>query len=383
MFNRATKYLEKGNTNKAISFFKKTLREREFKEAYLNLGNAYRLVDKVDLATECYLHAASLDVPFYDGKYGAYSLAYCNLGLLEYYLGNDDNAIAFYTACLDLDPLHMDAIWNYSTTLLRKGCSGEDINWDTAWKMYSYRFKRSSAVRITNSLHEWDGVSFVDKIVVLSEQGIGDKLMFGRYIHMLSAYCNTVVVQCHPSLDIFFSSWETCREPTDGYGIPICSLAKIFGFAPAQWLNFGPRKVIDGKIGIVASGSVTHANNRNRSAPGHYFSVLSEFGNLSNLSPTVLNISGITEEGSLDWNKTIESVLSCSLVISVDTSIVHLCGSLGVPCLVLQPLAETDFRWGNKNLDYWESYWYPSVTVIRNPGSWKKTFEKVITCLKQ
>jgi hypothetical protein len=44
------------------------------------------------------------------------------------------------------------------------------------------------------------------------------------------------------------------------------------------------------------------------------------------------------------------------LLISVDTGIVHLAGALGVPCWVMIPVIETDWRWLNDRSD---SPWYP------------------------
>jgi ADP-heptose:LPS heptosyltransferase len=49
-------------------------------------------------------------------------------------------------------------------------------------------------------------------------------------------------------------------------------------------------------------------------------------------------------------------VSELDLVISVDTGIVHVAGALGVPCWVMVPRVETDWRWLNDRDD---SPWYP------------------------
>ena len=87
-FNRATKYVSKGNNLKALQFYKKEIAINEFKECYLNLGNMYRLLDNDKEAYRCYLKAADKDMPFSDNTFGSYALALGNLGLLEYTFGN-------------------------------------------------------------------------------------------------------------------------------------------------------------------------------------------------------------------------------------------------------------------------------------------------------
>lgn len=410
MYNRATKYLESGRADKAVQFFKKQIAERPFKEAYLNLGNSYRLLDMNKEALVAYMRANSPDVPFLDGKYTEYyDLALSNLGLHSYMLGRDDEAIEFYQACLKINPLHYDCIWNYSNALLRKWCNGEGDCEDSvngAWRMYSYRFKRSSPVTLDTSVPLWDGISRVEKLCVLAEQGMGDKIMFGRYIHRLREYTNNIVVQIPSELNCFFTDYEVVNGLASSSaataGVPICSLASKFESSSlvettwdnaevtvrrklaesAEWLPKFAKREFDGKnlkIGVVWSGSPTHANDRNRSIPAGYFSRLSGFGDVYYLGLDKKCPSSIKHIGSSDWASTSASLLGLDLLISCDTSIVHVAGSLGVKTWMLQPLVETDFRWGHGG----ESCWYPSVDVMQNPGSWEKMFDIVCARLTE
>jgi ADP-heptose:LPS heptosyltransferase len=50
-------------------------------------------------------------------------------------------------------------------------------------------------------------------------------------------------------------------------------------------------------------------------------------------------------------------------VVTVDTSVAHLCGGLGVPTWVLVP-HRADWRWMFERED---SPWYPSVHLLRRP----------------
>ncbi len=69
------------------------------------------------------------------------------------------------------------------------------------------------------------------------------------------------------------------------------------------------------------------------------------------------------------------------LIITVDTSIAHLAGALGVPVWIIVPTA-SDFRWF-KNRD--DSPWYPTMRVFRQTmlGTWNDVVTKIINALKQ
>lgn len=387
MYNKATKYLYNHKFEKALAFFKKE--PLEFKEKYLNMGNCYRHLDDDANALKHYLLAAREDIPFSNGKRGQYDMAYNNLGLLCYAQGKDDEAIAFYRAALSLNPMYCDAIWNHGNALLRKYFSSDKpdaMDWKLGWEMYEYRFKRESgAVVVDGCVPRWDGVSRGSSIVVLSEQGFGDKIMFGRYIHKLYDYFDTVYVQCHESLDVFFNDFTICRSvPVDAqYSIPICSLAGHFGLISEKWLEgkFSAREFSKDRlnIGVVWSGSRTHANDRNRSCSSNYFSRLADLGRLYSITPDAMAAREVCGIGSKDWSQTASTLLGLDLVVSVDTSIVHLCGTLGVPCIMIQPLKETDFRWG---LGHTDTPWYSSVVVLENPG-WEKAIDNVRKIIKE
>lgn len=63
------------------------------------------------------------------------------------------------------------------------------------------------------------------------------------------------------------------------------------------------------------------------------------------------------------------------LVISSDTSLVHMAGGLGVPTWIVLHWA-ADWRW---LLDREDSPWYPTMRLFRQPeqGNWDKVFRQV------
>jgi len=63
------------------------------------------------------------------------------------------------------------------------------------------------------------------------------------------------------------------------------------------------------------------------------------------------------------------------LLISVDTSVPHLAGALGVPTWLLLPF-DADWRWLRERED---TIWYPTVRLFRQPrpGDWESVVERV------
>ena len=66
---------------------------------------------------------------------------------------------------------------------------------------------------------------------------------------------------------------------------------------------------------------------------------------------------------------------SLDIVISVDTSVVHLAAALGKPTLLLLPF-RPDWRWGEKGE---KTIWYPSCTLLRQPqhDDWEPVFKSI------
>ena len=64
----------------------------------------------------------------------------------------------------------------------------------------------------------------------------------------------------------------------------------------------------------------------------------------------------------LNFQDTAEIISNLDLVISVDSANVHLAGSMDIPCWVLMPKLNLDWRW---YLEEECSYWYNSVRIFK------------------
>lgn len=382
-YNKATALLERKKYDKALPIFKQVLKTFPCKEAYTNIGNCYRALGMDRLMFESYEKALDDKIPFLDPKSETHLHALNNLGLAHYMFGNDDKAISIYTKAISLSPEFWEAWWNCSTATLRKASSGDLKLFPRGWEMYKARFLKASPVQLKNkkeNLLYWDTKSSGDSIIILTEQGIGDNIMFGRYLSLLPF--KKVYVQCDISLEPIFKEYTCVRDATDcdaTVAYPICSLGECFpDIPPGDWLKgkFSAKEFDKSRlnVGIVWSGSPAHANNHNRSVPVGYFSRLSRLCNLYSLDPNFKGNKYVKPLPIQTWTDTAEYINGLDLVIGVDTSVMHLCGSLGHPGWLLQPLKETDFRWGN---GVNKSVWYSDIEIFENKQNWEKVFMEV------
>jgi hypothetical protein len=389
-YNRGCALLNKKSYEKAIAFFKKSISILPTKEAYLNLATACRGAGR---DTACYSNlvlANSRNIPFQDGTMpdSDYALALSNLGLYQFSIGNDTEAIAYYRRALELDPEYYNCAFNLSCALLRQACSGYPELFEEGWTLYTERFRKDPPVtlKLRNlQVNLWDG-SQVESILVYAEQGYGDNLMFARYLPFLKNFAKRIFVQCDPSIKPLFCDFETVydgKECDATHALPIASLAHIFPMVPGNWLAGRYETAPAGpelNIGVVWCGNPDHVNDHNRSTSMHRFHALAKYAKLHCLTPGFKGSKYINKLELNSWEDTCRAIQSMDLVICVDTSVAHLAGCLGKECWMLQPLQDTDFRWGNHNTS--TNVWYDSVKVYRNPNSWDVVFENVLTDLK-
>lgn len=382
-FDKGLKYLENKRYAKALPIFKALEKQYPVKEVYLNLGNCYRALDKEELAIDCYLKANDPLTPFSNNTFISteYALALNNLGLMMGRFEADAESIDFYTRSLALE-FNYDTAFNLANARLRQVCSRKSDDLVGAFELYESRFHKRVPTKLKNDkvgLQQWDGFSRVPSIVVLAEQGMGDLLMFSRYIHYLEDYCDEVWVQCDDRMAPLYK-WKTCfhvSSSTATHGIPVMSLARVFGHldTPAEWLSYKPKVGGEFSVGITYSGNKDHENDKYRSTSAHYFRELG-LENMYTLNPVEHGTPGFKALRSSDWADQVDKLSQLDLVITVDTSIAHLCGSVGMPCWVLSAAKMNDFRWGDSSMGF-DNIWYPSVRVFRNPNDWDLTFELV------
>ena len=385
MYNRGVKYLAREDHKKALSFFKRQV--DVFKELYLNMGSCYDAMNNDVKALECFMLAADHNTRFANGTCGPYPEALNNIGLIYYTRECDLLSIDYYTAAIDAKPDYYSARWHRSLSELRRYVSGwSDVNVDRAIIDYDFRFYVSKRpTEIDRSLPRWDGVTTGGSIIVLAEQGLGDNFQWLRYVRLLESKFDKVWVQIPTTLRGLHKHLNVVNmvQETDAtVSVPLCSLTRYFDIDSIDCNYLTPPAAHDFnfsglKIGIVGVGSTTHNNNYRRSCGLSYFlGLVGPAVRLYNLTPNSRDVKGIINLNPKTWSCTASYLMGLDLVISVDTSVVHLAGVLGVKCWVLMPLQESDWRWGDSSCGD-NNVWYPTVKVIRNPNSWDVVFRNV------
>lgn len=372
--------------------------------AYTNLGNVYNKLKDYKKAAK--LHEKSIEL---DPK-GAN--AYSNVGTSYKYLGQASKAIDSYKKAIELNPTFENAHFDLATILLAKGDLKE------GFKEYEWRFRKDEMKgHILNNKDIFSKPMFKGDedvkgktILLHSEQGFGDSIQFIRFLPQFKErFGCKIAVKCRDELKELFKCIDEIdilthrSEPTPAfdYHLSIMSMPYILGISSNKELItntpylFATKdkdlevKEEKGKIniGICWSASTTSESYEERVLELEKFLPIinSDKINVYNLQlgedKKQIEELGLTNkvidlsDKLTDFSKTASLVKELDLVISSDTSVVHLCGALDVPTWVLVPKVP-DFRWQNKGVN---SAWYKSVKIFRQKslGVWDNVFQSV------
>jgi hypothetical protein len=147
------------------------------------------------------------------------------------------------------------------------------------------------------------------------------------------------------------------------------------------------------RIGIAWAGAPAHRNDRNRSFACFLLAPLLEIPRLQwfslQVGPAVAQLAEPGIQGKIndlaprltDYAETAAAISQLDLVITADTSVAHLAGSLGTPVWMLTPFAP-DWRW---LLGREDSPWYPGMRLFRQrvAGDWPGVMHDVAAALRQ
>lgn len=360
----------------------------QFAEAAYNLGVIHFEQDQLEEARARFEEAIALRP--------GYTLAHNNLGNVLYRFGMPRIATSHYRQALHADPSFARAHLNLGVTLLSLG------ELRTGFAEYEWRFKQPNAARRHPALPLWDGTPLNGRRILLySDQGLGDAIQFIRYAKFVGGLGGIVVIECPKPLLRLLSSAagidsvvETGSPlPAVDTVAPLASLPYLLGTSltdipePGPYLRI-PETLIDSwrvsarafRIGLAWSGNPLHTNDRNRSIPAGLVESLTTVPGTITLGlqkPVDLRVPCAVHLGSAvgDLADTAAIVSQLDLVITADTAIAHLAGALGKPAWVLLPFAP-DWRW---MWDRPDSPWYPTLRLFRQRrrGDWETVIAEV------
>jgi tetratricopeptide (TPR) repeat protein len=318
-------------------------------------------------------------------------------------------SLAAYEQAATMEGRRAEACWYASLVRLRLG------EFAQGWQEYEWRWRQASwqPQRRQFAAPLWLGLEpLAGRTILLhAEQGYGDTLQFVRYAREVAALGATVLLEVQPPLKPLLADFAGVAQvfergeplPWFEWHCPLMSLPLAFDTlldtiprstpylqAPAarlrEWRGrLGAPKAL--RVGMVWSGSPLHKNDHNRSVDlARLIAPLSvpavELVSLQ-CEPSLADAAVLARHGNIlqigpelrDFADTAAVVSLMDVVVSVDTSVVHLAGALGKPVWVLLPFTP-DFRW---LLDREDSSWYPTARLFRQPrrGDWESVLARV------
>ncbi|BDU74984.1 tetratricopeptide repeat protein [Mesoterricola silvestris] len=318
-----------------------------------------------------------------------------NLGFTLMRRGRLGEAEAQFLASLRLGPLPK-ARWNLAYVRLLQGRYRE------AWPDFPARLEVPQGLDNLRGFSEpaWNGSPFPGRtLLVWVEQGLGDTLQFVRYLPMARALGGKVLFQTYaclrgllgdlPGADRVLTEHD--ELPPFDLQAPLLDLPALFRSAPEDLpppARLGPppgheppealRRLLEApgrKAGLVWAGSPAHQDDDRRSLDPALLGALREVPALAwaslQMAPRATPPLPLVDLAPhfRDFSDTAWALSRLDLVITVDTAVAHLAGSMGLATHLLLPYFP-DWRW---LMEGTSSPWYPSMRIHRQPapGAWE------------
>ena len=393
-----------GKNDIAVDLITKALAiNPDFAEAHYNLGNALRDLGRLDEAVASYHKTIAIRSDFAE--------AHSNLGNVLMDLGKLDVAAVSYQKALAINPSYAEVRSNLGILQLLKG----DLQ--DGWENFAWRRHVNDSGLHPRDYKEpfWDGSALEGKtIFIYPDQGLGDTIMFARYLPLVAACGGRVIFEVPKPLFRLFQGMEHGAdllkpgEPTLPFDChaPLFDLPRFLNTTletiPAnipylsaesdrveQWnKRIGDEGL---RVGIAWQGNPEYKLDNRRSFPLTAFSkfpaveglriisLQKHFGEeqLQDLPPgmVVENLGEDLDAGEDAFIDTAAVMMSLDLIITCDTAIGHLAGALGCPVWVALAFS-AECRWMRERED---TPWYPTMRLFRQStiGDWAEVFEKI------
>lgn len=292
------------------------------------------------------------------------------------------------------------------------------------WKNYEHRwskaniklkFKYPQIPRLVK-LEEIQG----KRILIWSEQGMGDTIQFSRYVRHLIKLGAEIVFEVQEPLVEFLKDQFDCQvtnvasDLNFDFQSPLLSLPAIFRNEDNYFKFIGPyffcsknkyefwREILNKNnnklnLGVTISGNTKQINEDRRKISLKFFNkffdkfnifiiqkdISSEDKNIVNNNSNMFFLGDDPKwKNFTDTSAIIENM---DYIVSIDTSIIHLAGSMNKPSLLLLS-KPAEWRWGQDNKS--TPNWYQSLNILRqkerrNWDSIQDDIDKILNNLTQ
>ena len=328
-----------------------------------------------------------------------------------------DEAAAAYGKAIALEPRFEEAYLGRGLLNLLRG------DWAAGFPDYEHRSNVGEPTYIELPQPRWDGEQRAgERLVLLSEQGLGDTIQFCRFAPLLAARGFDVTILTRkamapllstlPGVTIATEPDALTLDPRPLRWLPLLSLAGVLGIAPdcvpaeVPYLSAVPARIESWRARLGAGGFKIGINWASGHSDKPHFKqrdiALADFAGLAAL-PGVRLISlqkgpaaaQIGEVAFGDRIMTLDAdpdpdadfcldtaavMMSLDLVVTCGTSVAHLAGALARPVFTALP-AIADWRWLIGRDD---TPWYPTMRLFRQDAGrqWQPVFEAIVEAVR-
>ena len=407
--DRGSVYTELKRHDDAFAAYDKALAlEPDFAEAWLGRGNSFYDLERYDEAFAAYDKAIALQPDL--------ATAWVNRGNVFSALNRDEEALQCYNKALALKTDHAAAYLAMSVLKLSRG------EFKEGWALYEWRTKARSVPiheRLSHAAIEALGVSVRNtrsqitgkNIAVVSEQGVGDEIMFASMLPDVVNDAKSITYQIDPRLIRLASSsfpavnFVSRIEPNyilsqkfdaiiragsfgyiyrpDAASFPRKPYLKADASIVDRWRSALGRSGQAYRIGISWRGGTGKTGRAHRSMTldqlrplltrDDCMFVSLQYGDVRDEvekynEGAVRKIVHFPKDAIDDFDDLAGLIEALDIVVSVQNAVVHQCGALGKTCLAMLPW-KAEWRYGKSGS---QMVWYSSVELFRQSekGNW-------------
>ena len=328
-------------------------------EIFINLGVTHKKLGQLTAAQQQFAHAARLAPQALEPQ--------VNAAVTDLLLGDYAAARTALDAALCRAPEAAEIHHNRAMLLMLQG------DWEEGLREHRWRFQLNPAAipEYARDFPQWDGKeSLLGKtVLVWPEQGFGNQLQCLRYARLLRQQgVAQIFVYSHPALAaLLATSSDLDLIALDGGPLPqypdlmVSDLSLLDYFGPQPGLPPLSLDIYDEttaeianapglKVGVCWQGSPTHERDAERSIPHELF--WQHLCNTHGVSFFSLQIDSDLPCPATPLAPFIDEFFDTAvlakqldLIVTVDTSLAHLSGTLGIPTWVLVTHSP-HWRWG-------------------------------------
>ena len=376
----------------AIHYFKKVLAIKEIDDVYCNIGICYINMKDYKLAEEYFLKVYKMN----NNKASKMLIE------LYYFLKDYNKSIQMFNKIeYNKNDYHIQQ-YNISFTYLAKR------DFKKGFELYENRLKITNINNRDNMMHcraevpinYWNGIDKCNKLLIIYEQGIGDNIMFYRFIIMLSELHPDMKITyfCKKEVKNIFKTFKNIDIVTDitlinyDFKLYIMSLPYILKLDninknQINYINVNENKISYWKkhtshlkrfkVGFVYNGLLSSFIEKY--IPLEEFKILCDMDidliclhRKNDMKNDIMNqelLNTINLKNKINYydidtyepfEDTIALLNTIDLLITIDTFIVHLAGIMNIKTWLLLG-KYSEWRWSNIETNYW----YESVELIR------------------